>query len=348
MKKIVLAVVLIVSVLSMTIPAIAQENEAVEPVLISANLIEYDDLEGCWCKESVEKYGYPEIFEGDDGNFYPNKSITRMEFARMLHKAMGININYFAATDIAEYFEDVSNEDIGAGNLYDLVTIGVIDKTGSFRPDEKLCRDEMIHYIINALDYMTGGDYAMIMIMPAPFDDDASIDAEYKSDVYKAVVLNLIYGRGNNMLFPDDGASRAEAVTVVDRLMTLAPSLMPSVYIGASARESSGDLVISLTIQNNTDETVVINHTSGQKYDFALFDSTGESLYRWSIDKLFIAALTTTEIGPGEKIEFSDSIESAIYSPVKDKVTSIKAYITGTSDDIEINPDGYEAKTKIS
>jgi hypothetical protein len=348
MKRIVPAFILVLSILSTSVPVMAEEaDDTAEPVLISANLWDYADTEGCWCSGSVEKYGYPEIFANDEGNFYPGEDITRMEFVRLLHRAMDINISYFAPTDIKDYFDDVSNGDIGSGDLYDLVTLGVIDSTGSFKPEDKLDRDEMIHYLLNALDYMTGGDYAYIMLMPEPFNDDADVNALYKNAVYKAVVMDLIHGRGNNMLFPREGTTRAEAVTVIDRLMTVSASLMPSVSVSAMAREAGGGLVMTLTIQNNIDETVHINHSSGQKYDFAIYDSEGESLYRWSADKSFIAALTTTEIGPGEKVEFSESIDGGVYGPIRDEAASIRAYITGTSDYLEINPDGYEARTAI-
>ncbi len=34
--------------------------------------------------------------------FNPNSKITRIEFVRLLHKALGITINYFAAPDIKD------------------------------------------------------------------------------------------------------------------------------------------------------------------------------------------------------------------------------------------------------
>ena len=75
----------------------------------------------------------------------------------------------------------MKNTDAGANELIDLVTTGIIEKGGSFNPDGQLERELMIHWTIKALDYKTGGDYAMIMIMPAPFDDDADIAGRIKT-----------------------------------------------------------------------------------------------------------------------------------------------------------------------
>ncbi len=301
----------------------------------------YSDISGAWFTDAAAEFGYPEIFSDGSGMFNPAKPITRIEFARLLHKALGISINYFAAPDIKESFEDMENTDDGADEIIDLVTAGVIEKGGSFNPNGTLERQLMIHWTIKALDYKTGGDYAMIMIMPAPFDDDADISEDYRNNIVKSVILKLVNGRGNNMLCPKESTTRAEAVTIVSRLVALLDSLNAGVnVISAALLDKGGSLSMWLTIENNTDKTVTINHTSGQKYDFKLVDSEGENVYTWSADKMFTAALTTTELEPGESIEFNETIDSAAY-PAIDTAVTMKAYIVGTSDDFTILEDGY-------
>ena len=145
------------------------------------------------------------------------------------------------------------------------------------------------------------------------------------------------------MLFPKDGATRAEAVTIVSNLMTLLDSYKSVVQTTASAwLVKDGSLTMSLTIRNNTDKAVAISHTSGQKYDFKLFDAGGNNLYTWSADKMFMALVNKTKIGPGEEIVFSDTLNSEAYGAVKQAI-SMKAYIVGTSDDFTIGTDGYAA-----
>lgn len=338
MKKLLSLLLCIIAAVTLAVPAAAEESAL--PVLISANTgYTYTDLDADWYRDAVKTFGYPEIF-GESEQFLPRKTITRMEFARLLHRALGININYFAATDIAEHFDDVKNDDIGASQLYDLVTAGIVTPGGSFGPDAPLTREVMVHWAIKALDYATGGDYAMILIMPEPFDDDDQIADEYKNDIVKAVILGLIKGRGDNMLFPKDGATRAEAVTVVSRLVNLIDSLtQKGVEVFASAAETDGALEMTLTIVNNTSETVTIEHTSGQKYDFQIFDAEGETLYTWSANKMFMQMLGTTEIAAGESLTFTDTLSAAEYAAIKDKAVELRAYIVGTADFID--PNGY-------
>lgn len=341
MKKFLALLLCLIAFASLAIPAAAADTELAAPVSAKESF-SYDDIDADWYREAVENFGYPDIF-GEGNKFEPRKEITRMEFARLLHRAVGININYFATTDIAEYFDDVKNDDVGASNLYDLVTAGIIERGGDFNPDAPLTREEMVDWVIAALDYVTGGNYAMILIMPAPFDDDDKIDEEYKNDIVKAVILGLIQGRGNNMFAPKAGALRAEAVTVISRLVDVIKNLTENVDISAAAREVDGGLEMSLRIVNNTGDTVAIEHFSGQKYDFKIFDAEGENLYTWSANKLFMQMLSTTEIAAGESLVFTEVLSADEFESIKDKAVELRAYIVGTSEDFYIEEEGYSA-----
>lgn len=310
----------------------------------------YTDISGAWYTDVILKHGNADVFDNGDNIFQPNKKITRIEFVRFIHDALDISINYFAAPDIKEYFTDMDNNDAGANELIDLVTAGIVDKDGAFEPSKQLDREVMIHWIIKALDYKTGGEYAMIKIMPAPFDDDDKINDEYKNDVIKAQILKLVLGYGNNKLHPKQGATRAEAVTVTARLLDLLDSLMQnkqSVNVTASATEEEGALVMSLTIANDTDKDITISH-SGQKYDFKLFDKAGDTVYTWSADKLFIMIEATTIIEPGQSLTYTETLDKDSWAAVKESTVSYKAFITGYSDDFEIDPEGYAGDIILS
>jgi hypothetical protein len=342
MKKQLLIGILVLSLLSVPIPAAALDSQDDGNLLICTSSA-YDDLPAEWYRLSVEAYGYPELFSDGSGHFYPDRTITRIEFARMLHKAIGININYFAPIDIGQFYDDVENGDAGASELYDLTTLDIIDRSGLFGPGEPLNREEMIHYIMRALHYLTSGDYAIIMIAPAPFDDDAEISADYKDDIVRAVVMQLVNGRGGNRLYPNEGATRAEAAVLVDRLVKISKDLQSDIRVSATASETAGRLKLVLSIENNGSETATIEHSSGQQYDFKLFDVQGEILYCWSADKMFISMLSTTTINAGDRVTFTEELDSAVYGAIRDRITLIKGYIVGTSDKFIINPDGYIA-----
>ncbi len=330
--------ILIVSMILVMIPsgAMAKDN-----LIAPAPANDYSDVKGSWCEKWVATFGYKEIFSNGEGSFYPEQAMTRMEFARLLHKAMGISIKYFAATDIKEYYNDVASSDSGAGALYDLVTCGIIDTKTSFRLAETLKREEMIHFIVNACYYVAGNDFAVPAIYHVPFSDENKIDAKYVSDVNIAVAMGLVKGRENNMVSPSDASTRAESVAIVGRIAEFKQQHKSDVTVKASTVQADGALDLTLSILNNTDKTITIDHNSQQIFDFVFFDKAGNELYRWSQDRIFTMMLVSTKIAPGEEKEFSDSIDAKTYTSIKGKIATIKAYVVGTSSDFTINPNGY-------
>lgn len=302
----------------------------------------YRDLVGQWYEQDAALFGYPAIF-ATDATFQGDLAMTRMEFVRALHEALGININYFAAIDIHEFFEDVDNETPGASQLYDLVISGIIEPTGQFYPEDALNREEMVHLIIKALDFRTGGQYALIMMMPAPFADHAEIDEAYTNDVMKAQLLNLLKGRGDNFLFPKASATRGEGVTMISRLINLLQNLQQEFQIHAEMKEETDGLAMRLILQNNTEQEIFLQHTSGQKFDFKLLDREGEILYTWSADKSFTMALTQTVVAPHETVVFEQLLASEAYALLKDRTFELRAYLVGSSDVYEIISEGYSA-----
>lgn len=331
--------ILIISVIILPVNAIQASESQVKTA--TADVASYKDVQGQWFEKWAEVYGYTEVFSSGDNCFNPNQSITRMEFAQMLHRVLGISIKYFAATDISEYYNDVKGSDKGSNELYDLVTCGIIDTKKSFRPNEKLDRDEMIHFIMNALYYSVGNSYAIADADIKKFADDSEIKTDYMNDVYHSAILGLINGRGNSMVNPQEDTTRAEAVTIAGRLTELLNQVKTSVSATASASEENGELILNLSIKNNTDRTVTIDHGYGQIFDFTIQDINGKEIFRWSAGRMFTMMLTTTKIAPGEEAAFSDKIDAQTYALIRNNTSVIKAYIVGTSSDFKINSNGY-------
>jgi hypothetical protein len=336
--------ILIVSLVLAIIPtaafAASDSGDSGRCIFVTDN---YRDIHGSWCEKWANLYGYKEVFSNGDSCFHPNQAITRMEFARLLHRALNININYtgFASTDIGEYYGDVANGSTGAGDLYDLATCGIIDTKDSFYPSNPLDRDEMIHFVMNAFYHFTGNSYAMPALALQPFADESEITKEYQTDVSRSVILGLVSGTGNNYVRPRDAATRAQAVTIVGRLAELLQQYKSNVAVKASAQESDGQLQMTLSILNNTGKTITIHHSSEQIFDFEILDKSGNELYRWSDGRMFSMIAATTEIKPNEEIAFSDVLDAKTYASMKGKIACIKAYIVGTSSDFTINSDGY-------
>lgn len=340
MKKTVLAFILMAMIIFTNTWLFA------ESVKINPAELKFTDIAKHWAEESINKVVDKEAFADKEGKFLPNKAITRSEFVTMLHKALDIKIAYFKAPDVTEYFDDVKNEDSYASALIDLVTTNIIDEKGHFNPNSSLTREEMMNYIMNAYRYKMGDNYRMIKILVKPFADDKEINPSYNGAVARAENMGITKRPVNNMFYPKHAATRAQAATVIDRLLMQLEKENIPVAIVASAELKEDSLNMKLTITNNLKTPIVINHSSGQKSDYKLLDANKNILYTWSADKSFIMALTETKIEPGQSVELNGEVEKALLDNMSQKPVYMKAYITGESKDFEVNPNGYEIEIK--
>ena len=168
MKKLILIFALIFVLLSASLTAFAQVNPL-------PPLQKFADISGHWAEDSINRVVDKDFFGVNGGKFLPDKAISRSEFVRLLHKALGIQIAYFKATDIAEFYDDVKNTDAYASDLYDLVTTNIIDYKVHFKPNSTITREEMVHFIMNAYKYKMGDNYAYIKLAAKPFADDIKL-----------------------------------------------------------------------------------------------------------------------------------------------------------------------------
>lgn len=73
------------------------------------------------------------------------------------------------------------------------------------------------------------------------------------------------------------------------------------------------------TVNNQTDESMTFNFTSGQRYDFTISNEDGDELYRESSVSSYIQALGEETLEPGDKLEYEFEIppmefESGVYT----------------------------------
>jgi hypothetical protein len=341
MKKILLALVLTITIIFTNSLAFAEEIKGSQEAEVK-----FTDISNHWAEESINKVVNKADFAGIDGKFLPDKAITRSEFVLMLHKALGINIAYFKATDIREFYDDVKNEDKYASALYDLATLNIIDIKEHFYPNNTMPREEMVHYIMNAYKYKIGENYKMIKLVVNPFADDKEINPSYSGEVARAEYMGILKRPTNNRFYPKNDSTRAQAATVIDRLLNQLEKENLQVLVTPTVEMKDGSLKMKLTITNDSKTQIIINHSSGQKFDFKLLDSNRDILYTWSADKLFIMALTETVIEPGESVEFSEVIEKELLDSMNGKAVYMKAYIVGESSGFVVNNDGYETEIK--
>ncbi|MGF7047766.1 putative repeat protein (TIGR02543 family) [Paenibacillus sp. DS2015] len=174
--------------------------------------VKFSDIEGHWAKASIEQAVNSGIVNGyANGTFKPNNTVTRAEFAVMLMNTLkpqgnGAERTFTDATEIGTWAKKAIALAVQAG-----IIKGYGD--GTFRPGAGITRSEMAMMIANALGQ------PIDEVTATGFVDDEVIPNWAKSAVAAMKKLGIITGKGMNKFAPDDHATRAEAVSVLLKMM---------------------------------------------------------------------------------------------------------------------------------
>ncbi|WP_375105294.1 cadherin-like beta sandwich domain-containing protein [Paenibacillus sp. RS8] len=172
----------------------------------------FSDITGHWAASEIIKAAQSGIVNGYvNGMFKPNGVVTREEFVVMLMKALKPQID-------AEKLKFTDSVKIGIWAqqaVEQAVQLGIVKgySDGSFHPDAEITRTEMAVMIVKALALKVE-DSAV-----TSFVDDARIPNWAKGQVAALKNLSLVSGKGNNEFAPNDKATRAEAVTILMKMI---------------------------------------------------------------------------------------------------------------------------------
>lgn len=166
----------------------------------------FNDIEkGHWAESSIYYLLDKSIVHmSPEGNFYPERNITRAEFLKMIV----LSKNLYTAKAWNE-FNDVSEDDwfylyVVAGINFEIVKG---DENGNFNPNAYITREDMC-VMLNRL--LKKDD-----LSKEKFADDESISSYAKEAVYAMKEAGLIDGVGNNAFAPKQNATRAMAAKLI-------------------------------------------------------------------------------------------------------------------------------------
>lgn len=161
-----------------------------------------------WFIETVSKLvgrggidGYP------DGTFRPNNTITRAEFTKILVSTLGHENLPKTGSHWASGYITKAEEIklIGKGELKEI--------------DKPITRNEMAKMAANALDYLGESHVSDRNLFRSQIKDFDKISKEYQDYVLKAYSKGIITGYPDGTFKGDRGLTRAEASTVIIRVI---------------------------------------------------------------------------------------------------------------------------------
>ena len=233
MKRKILSLIL---VFAMTVSLFTVGTGAVEP--------SYRDIGGHWAEATIESFSSLGLIEGYNGEFFPNKNITRGEMAVILDRLMDYQTaakNSFS--DLGEAFYTDAVLKVNAAGV-------MLGSDGSVRPTDAITRQEAAVLLCRALGLEGSGAVTQ-------FSDCAQI-APWASDAVGLMAAKGLIQGSDGLFRPTEAITRAETVTILDRALGKLVSAGESatgkvdgtvVVRGAGAKLSgmtiNGDLIIS-------------------------------------------------------------------------------------------------------
>lgn len=194
MKRKILSLIL---VFAMTVSLFTVGAGAAEPI--------YRDTDGHWAAETIEGFSRLGLIEGYNGQFFPNKNITRGEMAVILDRLMDYQTaakNSFSDLGEAFYTDAVLKAN----------AVGVmLGSNGTVRPTDPITRQEAAVLLCRALGLEGGGSVAQ-------FSDRGQI-ASWAADAVGAMAAKKLLQGANGMFRPTDAITRAETVAILDRAL---------------------------------------------------------------------------------------------------------------------------------
>lgn len=173
----------------------------------------FKDVSNHWAESYIKKAAEAGIINGDEnGNFNPEKSVSRAELLAMAMRAIGTEEVTYDRT-----FTDVESEHWYAGAVAQALSLGIISPDVWFRPNDAVTREEMCKILVGVTEKL--GIEQAEKEETIDFADGDSISSWAKPYVDTAVKLGLMNGMEDNTFRGRETASRAQAVAVIQRAM---------------------------------------------------------------------------------------------------------------------------------
>lgn len=169
-----------------------------------------------WAMNAIEALVSMGVVDGDGkGHFNPAGTITRAEFIKLL-----VGTFSFQEYSVGS-FEDVSPDDWYHRWVMTAYRHKIVepDENGLFHPNTPITRQDIVYYSLRAISAAGLNLEQPPLYVLYTFDDYYRISPYAQSAfaaMYKAGIIN---GIGNNLLGPENTATRAEAATIVHRMV---------------------------------------------------------------------------------------------------------------------------------
>lgn len=187
--------------------------------IVSSNKT-FTDTKGHWAEYSILTLSRKSIIEGHSATkFNPQVNITRGEFATYLVKGLGLS----ADKDAAKQFTDVNVNSALGGYIGAAYKAGIVSGVSStqFKPNAYITREDMAIMMMRLVTY-TKMDISLTNTPNnyiSQFTDGNKVSSYARTQVGQAIQIGVITGSTPTTISPLSNATRAEGITMIDRVL---------------------------------------------------------------------------------------------------------------------------------
>ncbi|MGC1248175.1 MAG: S-layer homology domain-containing protein, partial [Spirulinaceae cyanobacterium] len=201
--------------LSLVPPLVAEEEATVKPVTPKDTETElrFPDVPlDYWAYPFIEKVAEEDIIKGaEDGNFYPDKPVTREEFAIQLSRAFGDDSEAIAEVQ----FKDVTTQNDSFTQIAKSVKTGFLKgyPQDTFRPKQEIPRYQVLVALASGFALQPPSAPAQTLDI---FQDKNQLPQWATNQVAAATENGLVVNHPEpNLLKPEQVATRAEVAAMI-------------------------------------------------------------------------------------------------------------------------------------
>ena len=184
------------------------------------NPVEFPDVENHWARDAINDMGSRMIVTGNlNGNFNPDNSITRAEFAAIMVRALGL-----APGAGTNRFSDVVSSSWCCGYVKTATAYGIINgyDDGTFRPNDLITREQAITILARAMNITKLSPSlsdSQVTALLVSYSDSTDVSNWAKTSIAACLETGVITGRTSTTLSPKENITRAEVAVVVQQLL---------------------------------------------------------------------------------------------------------------------------------
>ena len=175
----------------------------------------FPDTQGHWASEDIAYLSAKGIFKGDDKGFFnPENKITRAELITALTRTIGERKTAYrgSLTDITgtEWYAGYIQTALEKG----LINSAMLSQNDEFNPNAAITREETASILAGVLSTSEVTEINQ-------YSDAAEISPAYTESIKKLVAAGVMTGKTSETIAPKDTLTRAEAATVISRLVRI-------------------------------------------------------------------------------------------------------------------------------